>query len=261
MCQRGFMVALNSSRLLVAGTENTQVQQASPSWYYSWGTSTWSVTFQNKSFSWTETKQCDESNFHFSIVKYVCNRQKRPPGEFSIRTFFARSSTALTRTKDKKKKKHIFFKTVFSETAAQQITGTNTTAYTRASLEGKILSVSNLARLLRTDMSAPSYYSIQQDLLRLTITCDWSLVVLQQCLLTLSASAQSFYSLLAVASSAILSPVWTSSPETDIIFLLFWSKILQQQTKYLQVAVISPQISSSYGLMCVCVCVFVANIL
>lgn len=47
-------------------------------------------------------------------------------------------------------------------------------------------------------------------LLRLTSTCDWFLVVVQhpeKCHLQLSASPQSFYSLLTVASSAILHEV------------------------------------------------------
>lgn len=161
MCQRGFMVALNSSRLLVAGRENTQVQQASPSRYYSWGTSTWPVTFQNKSFGWTETKQCDESNFHFSIVKYATGKNR--PGVGFLSEPFGMEFNCFNQDK-RGEKKPIFFKNVFSDTAAQKITGINTTACTWASLERrdwKILSVSNQGRLLHTDMSAPSHYSIQ----------------------------------------------------------------------------------------------------
>lgn len=106
MCQRGFMVALNSSHLPVAGRENTQVQQASPSWYYSWGTSTWSVTFQNKSFSWTETKQCDESNFHFSIVKYATG--KKGPRVGFLSEPFGTEFNCFNQDKRKKKKTHLF---------------------------------------------------------------------------------------------------------------------------------------------------------
>lgn len=127
----------------------------------------------------------------------------------------------------------------------------------------KILSVSNQVKLPRTDMSAQSHYSIQEELLRLTFTCDWSLVLLQQCPLTLKCfnAELLLYSLLAVASSAISSPYELDHLKLSRLFLFLlvvvkkWSFTAADQHlhTHLQVAVISPQISSGYGLMSVCI--------
>lgn len=162
MCQRGFMVALNSSRRLVAGRENTQVQRASPSGSYSRATSTWPVTFQNKSFGWTETKPC--------VMSLISNFQdakgeKGPPGEgFLSEPFRLQTSTALRRTEENKSKDS--FSRMFSLT--QQLNSSQVQTHQptpELSLRGrdwKILSVSNQVRLPHTRMSPPRRrYSIQ----------------------------------------------------------------------------------------------------